>query len=514
MKVLRIKYLWTLLLLAGLVACDGHDYSIPDNSVPLDPGTADFTRYVAVGNSLTSGYTDGALFQAGQMNSYPYILSQKFQIVGGGEFSQPLTNDNIGGLLLGGNQIARPRLYFDGKLPAVLPATPTTEVSDIKPGPYNNMGVPGARVYHLVYNGYGNISGLANGTANPYFVRMASSPNASVLEDAMAQDPTFFTLWIGNNDVLGYAISGGSGRSKITDENIFASAYKAIAGGLVSNGAKGVILNIPNVTAIPYFTTVPYNPLDPKDDSFGPMVPVLNKFYEPLNMAFDYLGVPERKVTFSNVNNSPMVIHDESLTDLSAQLFKVMVAGGLDPVTAGLMSQQFGQSRPATDEDLFTLRSAGEIGEVNEDYFNYLVSLGVPQDKAGQLSINGITYPMLDKWVLLPSEQLEIKQAIGKFNQIIKETADNYDLAFVDANAFMEELSTTGIMSNGFLLTSKLVTGGAFSLDGVHLTARGYSLVANFILESIDRKYGSNFKEAGALNNVGDYPIFYSPDMK
>ncbi|HYE80337.1 MAG TPA: G-D-S-L family lipolytic protein, partial [bacterium] len=41
-------------------------------------GSADFTRYVAVGNSLTAGFGDNGLYREGQLNSYPNILAQQF----------------------------------------------------------------------------------------------------------------------------------------------------------------------------------------------------------------------------------------------------------------------------------------------------------------------------------------------------------------------------------------------------------------------------------------------------
>jgi hypothetical protein len=31
----------------------------------------------------------------------------------------------------------------------------------------------------------------------------------------MSQKPTFFSLWIGNNDVLGYATTGGDGTDQL-----------------------------------------------------------------------------------------------------------------------------------------------------------------------------------------------------------------------------------------------------------------------------------------------------------
>jgi len=321
-------------------------------------------------------------------------------------------------------------------------------------------------------------------------------------------------LWIGNNDVLGYAASGGDGSSDITDAGIFQFAYNKLVTTLTSGGAKGVILNLPDVTLIPYFTTVPFNPLDPSNPDFGPMIPLLNATFAPLNQAFAFLGVKERSIVFSETEASPIIIHDESIADISAQLFMVLKGAGLDPLTARLLAFQYGQCRPANKEDLITLRSATAIATLNMDNFKKLVSMGVPQDKAGQLSINGITYPMEDKWVLLPSEQDEVKQATATFNSIIKSEAQKAGLAFVDANAFMEQLSTQGLLSDGFELNSSLVKGGVFSLDGVHLTARGYALVSKYILEAIDVTYESNFKAAGEMPDIGDYPAFYPETLK
>ena len=149
---------------------------------------------------------------AAQSRSFPAIMAQQMSAMGGGTFTQPMVSDNIGGLLLGGNQIANARLFFNGAGPAVLPGTPSTEVSNVLSGPFNNMGVPGAKSFHMVAPGYGSVANVALGLANPYFARMASAPNATVLGDAVAQAPTFFSISeIGGNDVLGFATSGGSG---------------------------------------------------------------------------------------------------------------------------------------------------------------------------------------------------------------------------------------------------------------------------------------------------------------
>jgi len=78
---------------------------------------------------------------------------------------------------------------------------------------------------------------------------------------------------------------------------------------------------------------------------------------------------------------------------------------------------------------------------------------------------------------LIPSEQEEIATATASFNAIIEAVAGQAGLGIVDANGLLTQLQTSGLSSNGFTLSSNLVTGGAFSLDGVHSTARGYALI-------------------------------------
>jgi hypothetical protein len=64
-------------------------------------------------------------------------------------------------------------------------------------------------------------------------------------------------------------------------------------------------------------------------------------------------------------------------------------------------------------------------------------------------------------------------------------------------------------------MNGKLVTGGIFSLDGVHTTARGYALIANYVLAAMDVEFGSNFSTAtNGLAKAGDYPTNYSAMLR
>jgi hypothetical protein len=544
----KLKFIYITIGILAFTACnDPEDVDITpevlvEESVALTAGSADFSNYVSLGNSLTAGFTDGALFQASQTLSLPNLLSQKFSLVGGGSFTQPLTNDNLGGLAAGGTRIPGfgPRLVFGGAGPVGLetligPVTVTTDIALNNPtGPFNNLGVPGAKSFHLLAPGYGNLDNVSLGLANPYFVRMTgSTPNASVLELAVAQAPSFFSLWGGENDVLGYATTGGDGTNPITPVSGvpgvgFDGSYGALIATLTAGGAQGVVANIPNVLNIPHFTTVPHNPLDPTNPDFGPQIATLNGIFGQLNLVYAFLGVPERSIVFSSTAASEVVIRDETLPDLSAQIAGVLLQSPTFPtfvesfglpaeaanLVAGLLGSTYGQTREATAEDLFVLPSASVIGTVNMDSVGALVLAGLPQALAGQFSVEGISLPLADKWVLLPSEQAEITVATEAFNQIIAATASQAGLAFVDAYTLLNQLANGGITSGDFTLTSSLVTGSAFSLDGVHPTARGYALIANEFMKAIDVTYGSNFEASGNLLNVGDYPTNFSPILQ
>ena len=468
------NFKWLFLVSLTFMACSDDDTAVEE---PVSPGTADFSKYVALGDSFAAGFSDNALFKLGQETSYPSILAGQLSAAGGGEMTIPYMNDNLGGLLLGGNPIQGTRLYFNGTAPVNVAGTPTTEVTAHLSGSFTNLGVPGAKSFHLVAAGYGNVSGLGAvpPTANPYFVRFASSPSTTVLADALTQQPTFFSLWIGGNDVLGYALSGGDGTNPITPTATFDAAYGALTSQLANGGRKGIVANLPYVTSLPHFTTVPYNPVVLNSTQ----VTQLNSGYATYNgglavaVANNWITQAEadrRRVVFQ-VGANPVVIVDSYLTDLSAY---------------GIPSY-----RPATAQDYPVLPSSTFIGT--------LVG-GNPA------AINGVSVPLADKWVVSKNEVDEIIAATDAYNVTIEAAANANGLAFVDAKTIMSQLtSTNGIAVNGYTLKEDFVTGGAFSLDGVHPSPRGYALIANKFIEAINAKYGSTVKTV----NVGTYRVLF-----
>ena len=468
---------WLLLVSLSFVACNNNDDETV-TELPVTPGFANFAKYVALGDSIAAGYSDGALFKKGQENSYPNILAGQFAQVGGGAFNTPFMADNVGGFAR--SSVYTPRLYFNGSGPASVAMPPynqvaTTSQSAHLSGSFNNMGIPGAKSFHLLAAGYGSSAG------NPYFARFASAPMATVIADAVAQNATFFSLCIGGNGGLGYATGGGvtttesaSTGNDITPNATFDYAYNTLATQLATSGRKGVVANLPYVSTLPYFSRVPYNPVTLN----ATQVTQLNAGFTSYNNALAYAvansllsqnEADRRKVIFK-VGANPVIIVDNYLTNLTGYSIP--------------------SYRPATKEDLLVLPASSFIGT--------LVG-GNPS------AINGVSVPLADKWVLSKDEASEIKVATDHYNETIEAAATANGLAFVNAKAIMDQLVGGGVRFGNYHMTAQYVTGGAFSLDGVHPSARGYALIANKFLEAINAKYGSTFKPV----DLGTYPIQY-----
>ncbi|UFH56013.1 hypothetical protein [Spirosoma sp. KNUC1025] len=253
----------TLTVLVGLTACTNNDID-PNagNTVIPSKGSADFTKYVAVGNSLTAGFADGGLYRESQLNSYPSILAGQLKTVGGGDFVQPLfTEAQAAGsgylklvqvpdtanpitLLNAFKQVAPGAVRGSNSQGGAL----YTKFS----GANQNLGVPGIKMADILSAGYGSSIG------NPYFERLLSDTDPSTTYFQYVSNnltgATFFSCWLGNNDALSYATSGGT--TPLTATDLFTTNYTAIMNKLTEGGRKGVVIGIPNITVTPYFRVV------------------------------------------------------------------------------------------------------------------------------------------------------------------------------------------------------------------------------------------------------------------
>ncbi|WP_299291975.1 SGNH/GDSL hydrolase family protein [uncultured Mucilaginibacter sp.] len=408
-------------------------------------GTADFSRYIAVGNSLTAGYADNGLYLEGQQNSYPSIIAKQMQQVGGGTFTQPLFTQaqangsgyvKLTGFNAAGSPVLAPvtdQLAIRGVVP--IPGFGNVTTYTKYSGDNNNYGIPGMKLLHITLTAYGNLNG--------YYERLlpgnAGTNSTAYLDYVTAKPFTFFSNWMGNNDALLYAVSGGAG-DVLTDKTTFTQLYTLLLSRLTAAGQKGICATIPDVTAIPYFNTVT----------------------PALILASVQKANPTVQAIFINAKSSA----DVTSTTYAA--------------------------RPATAADMITLTfPTSKIG----------TPVATP---AGNLPYGLTPYtPIENQYVLDANEVALAKDYINSYNTTIKAVAASKGIAVADMYSFLNDIKAHGLVVDGLTLTSNYITGGIFSLDGVHLTPRGYAIVANQFIKTINAQYNSNIPLTGVANYRG-----------
>lgn len=507
--------------------------------VTPDNGSADLTKFVAIGDSYVAGMQAGALFTAGQNASIPKILATQFATAGGGAFNQPDINHENGfnasfsvvpGTIRGrlvlfdpdgatdpdgaGCQVSRSAGPRAAGSTATTTTCPSTVNTPAMPAPYNtaqspldpgflfggdkltlnNFGVPGAKLIHAGVPNYG--------TLNPLYGRFASNPAAKpMITDAAEKGGSFFLFSFGLFDMLNYASTGatananGVGNNDMTDIATFTGAYGAtLAGMLAVPNSQGVVTTIPELTSLPYFTTVLWNQIEFKSTNCtdAATLAALNGMtgFGGYNAALDGLAAAmvitaeeaaKRKVVYAYGKNG-ILIKDETLADLTAAL------SGINPALA-----PYGQVRQANSSDIITLAAGGVLGTC-------------PNPPNSPQFVTGVSAPLDDAYVLLPSESLEITTRIAAFNQVIKDAANATAgrVTVADLNAAYKSLVTNKVyVADGVTITPSFAPpAGMFSEDGIHPNSRGAAFTANVIIDAINTAFGAAIPKA----NLANYP--------
>lgn len=206
----------------------------------LAQAQANFNNYFSVGDSLAAGYSAGALVESHQARSVPALIARQAGLQG---FQQPL--------------IGEPGIPAELTLVSLLP-NPLIAPKSATNGeprnlglarPYNNMAVPGATVIDAFTT-----------TGNKGLHDAILRGQGTQVQQVAGSRPTFITLWIGNNDVLGAAVAGRAiDGVTLTPTATFRAVYQQVVTALKASGAQIVAANLPDVTTIPYVTTIkPY----------------------------------------------------------------------------------------------------------------------------------------------------------------------------------------------------------------------------------------------------------------
>lgn len=430
-------------ILAVLQSCDKADDGNDDGNGNVIGDVPSFSSYVAIGNSITQGYADGAAYRDGQEVAYPSLLKQQLSLQYDVDYNQALlpagNGMGIDGLtVVGKMELVKTTSDCDGEeiLTREFTLSPYTVIdllSGIRTtdsGPFHNIGVAGATVGDALNPALGNNSPLAGG--NPFYHFYASNPGEStMISDAVLAAPNFFSYWLGNNDVLTYALGGGENAS-LTNTADFESSVSIAINELTNVTPYGAILNIASVTDIPYFTYIPYNGLVLTADEA-----------DNLNTIF----ASDDNISFSEGQNA-YVIEDTSAPN-------------------GMYRQIKSNELVLIDADKERLKCEG-YGSVT----------------TGTTTIN----PIQSSQILDETEIANITARTESFNNILDGIATSNDLILVDVNDYFKQFVTPQSI-DGVSVSSEFIYGGLFSLDAIHPTPRGHALVANKLIENINSKY-------------------------
>jgi len=412
-------------------------------------GDIDASRYVAIGTSNTAGYSNDGLTFSGQENSYVAILAAQFNTISTVDFKQPFISAGSVGINEKGLSPLKLGSKTDCKGVTSLSPVRIAGAGDFTQlmnqyasyGPFNNLGVPGLSALNVRLSGYGNSANGA-GNYNPYYSRFASNEaTSSILSDAVAQNPTFFTIMLGDEDILAFAKSGGTNGgipgANGPAGNAFNGSLTEVVTSLNGNGAKGAIANIPNVLDYPYFTTIPYNGLNV--DAANAVT--LNQVFNPIGINF----------------------------------------------TEGV--------------NAFTMEDATAPFGVRKMVEGELILLSVPLDSV-KCNGMGSVFPLRNEFVLSLDEIDEIKTKIDQYNNVINSTASSYGLAIADVRLLISQLKT-GTVYNGVSMSASFVTGGAYSLDGLQLNPIGQALLANQFIKAINNQFNAAIPFANVTKYSG-----------
>ncbi|MBR9999547.1 MAG: hypothetical protein KFF73_11280 [Cyclobacteriaceae bacterium] len=593
----RIKNIILAILYAGLViSCKPEIHDVP---VPATGGV-NFKEYVALGNSLTAGFSDGGLYLEVQQQSYPAIIAEQMKEINTGlNFNQPEMPSGNGSGYFKLKTLDLVNGVFDF---VILPpdATWTNKI----PGTYQNLGITGIRVRDIAVNGYG-----ANTTqGNPYFYRILGEQeaNKSYLDVVSESNATFFTSWLGPNDVFEYAFSGGSdgiegqpgtGINGLTPVDDFEASYDAFMNVMAGKGASGFLMTIPDVTNIPFFTSVGWNALAMNTEQAAAATAGYAAMIDPQVEA----GVAEATINLVATDTvlSVGVIPDLADTTVFLQAYQAAIAGGADQATALQIAEDYVESQegiakiafleselnvelPAhllgqptspeldplfaiIDEQLATnvelqqaiaqtrdqitqayeagflpsleavvaqqtaaqitaLKAAGiyptfiagNNGFVIEVPVSQANPLGIRQMVAGELVLFSIiltdeltpqkaALPKPDDLVLTLEEIGNIREYTEQYNDIIEGYAST-NMGILNMEVVYESIQA-GAFIDGVEVNADFIQGGVFSLDAIHLTPRGYAIVANSLIQAINQKFGSTIPPV----NISDYRAVILP---
>jgi hypothetical protein len=396
---------------------------------PIDRGVLPLSPYIALGGSETAGFADGALHLQAQQYSYPALIAQQLQQVGGSTFNQPLTIDSGGFVLIDGVLANRLKLGYSADCNGVevlMPlrgevsaSTLASYSSSSKAGPYDNWGLPFLKGEQIMDQ---NLS-----ASNDFYYRMGAD-TITLFEAINNRNPKLFTIWLGMEDILDNVINQAPEIAPIQFYNYLLPLLDSLT---QDSSAAGFIATLPDVTAFPFFNTIPYNALV-LDQT---MADALNQTYAGTGMSFQ-------------AGYNAMVTEDPAVPAGKRQLKpteKVMLSLPLDSVKCGNWGGQVPISaRYVLDaQELESLRN-------QVDNYNLFISDLATEKGLNLVDINAM-YQRLNAGITINGQVFSNRMVFGGFFSL-----DGINPSYRGAAIIANEFIT--VMNNNYRASIPLVS--------------------------------------------------------
>ncbi len=404
----------------GLAACQD---SVSNDTLTVRPdpaGGSMFRNYAAIGTSIGAGIQSGGINDSTQREAYTYLLARAMGLTPGVDWYYPsfaapgcpppftniLTNARVAG----------------GTAATCLRRSPGSAA------PYmNNVSIPSLRAAQAV-----DITNLDFPPTDSLKLAQFITGSYNPLDMVARQGPTFVTVEVGANDVLGAATRGDP--ALLTSLASFTASITAIADRLdgLSPKPSVAIANVPNVTRIPHFTS-------------GATLFCLKTGACPGVPATVPFSLPTFTVDASCAPTAPAVGSQYLLVfSATATIVNVLSAGGAANLNCGT--------------DVAT------------------VTTGAGTASAGA-TINATEYAA-------------ITARVGELNTAIATlaAARGYAVANFDSALAANQAQIPPIPS---FTTPSTLFGPLFSLDGVHPNRAGHRITAQTFAAAINAKFGT-----------------------
>jgi hypothetical protein len=222
---------------AVIYACNGDADVLGPITNPL------FNSYVAIGNSITAGFQSDGINDSTQQQAYPRLIANAMHTrYGFASLAMPGCRPPLN------NFATQTRVTLPGDPPSTAATCELRDTSSVT-SYLNNVAVPGI---------------TAAQPTIPFDTATAHQSNIlwqlilggkTMVDKALDARPTFATVWVGNNDVLSFAVQGQPAGA--TSQASFVASYSAMIGRLIAGapGVKGVLIGVVQVTNAPILFT-------------------------------------------------------------------------------------------------------------------------------------------------------------------------------------------------------------------------------------------------------------------